>query len=79
MTSPSPPRENRYVTGPSQSGLADTVDLILDKGMVIDLWARVALLDVEILFVDARIVTASIDTYLRLAEAAGRELASSAG
>ncbi|MEW2359490.1 gas vesicle protein GvpJ [Spirillospora sp. NPDC029432] len=53
-------------------GLADVVDLILEKGLVIDLYARVALVGIEILTVDVRIVVASVDTYLRFAEACNR-------
>jgi hypothetical protein len=63
---------NRYVSGPSPSGLADVLDLILDKGLVIDLYVRVSLIGIEILTIDARIVVASVDTYLRFAEAVGR-------
>jgi len=64
--------QNRYVGGPSPSGLADVLDLILDKGLVIDLYLRVSLVGIELLTVDARIVVASVDTYLRFAEAVGR-------
>ncbi|MEV4255936.1 gas vesicle protein GvpJ [Spirillospora sp. NPDC049652] len=53
-------------------GLADVVDLILEKGLVIDLYARVALVGIEILTVDVRIVVASVDTYLRFAQAVNR-------
>src|SRR5919206_792771 len=63
---------NRYAGGPSPSGLADVLDLILDKGLVIDLYVRVSLIGIEILTIDARIVIASVDTYLRFAEAVGR-------
>jgi gas vesicle structural protein len=63
---------SRYIQGPSPSGLADVVELILDKGLVIDLYVRVSLIGIEILTIDARIVVASIDTYLRFAEAVGR-------
>ena len=63
---------NRYAGGPSPSGLADVLDLILDKGLVIDLYLRVSLVGIELLTVDARIVVASVDTYLRFAEAVGR-------
>src|ERR671916_1351999 len=66
------PAQNRYVGGPSPSGLADVLDLILDKGLVVDLYLRVSLIGIEILTVDARIVVASVDTYLRFAEAVGR-------
>jgi gas vesicle structural protein len=63
---------NRYAGGPSPSGLADVLDLILDKGLVIDAYVRLSLVGIEILTVDARIVVASVDTYLRFAEAVGR-------
>ena len=66
------PAQNRYVGGPSPSGLADVLDLILDKGLVIDIYVRVSLIGIEILTIDARIVVASVDTYLRFAEAVGR-------
>jgi gas vesicle structural protein len=54
------------------SSLADVVGTILDKGVVIDVFARVSLVGIEILRVDARVVVASVDTYLRFAEAANR-------
>src|SRR5919206_2184302 len=54
------------------SGLADVVNTILDKGVVVDVFARVSLVGIELLRVDARIVIASVDTYLRFAEAANR-------
>src|SRR5438477_5122547 len=57
---------------PHPTGLAEVVDLILDKGLVIDLYLRVSLVGIELLTVDARIVIASVDTYLRFAEAVGR-------
>jgi gas vesicle structural protein len=58
--------------GGGSSSLADVVDLILDKGLVIDVFVRVSLVGIEILTVDARIVVASVDTYLRFAEATNR-------
>jgi hypothetical protein len=64
--------QNRYAGGPSPSGLADVLDLILDKGLVIDIYLGVSLVGIELLTVDARIVVASVDTYLRFAEAVGR-------
>jgi len=67
-----PGSSNRYVSAPAPSGLADVIDLILDKGLVIDLYVRVSLVGIELLTVDARIVVASVDTYLRFAEAVGR-------
>jgi|SRR5947209_4586345 len=57
---------------PQPSGLADVIDLILDKGLVIDVYVRVALVGIELLTIDARIVVASVDTYLRFAEAVNR-------
>src|SRR3954469_18862134 len=54
------------------SSLADVVDLILEKGLVIDIYARVSLVGIEILTVDVRIVVASVDTYLRFAKAVNR-------
>jgi hypothetical protein len=53
-------------------GLADVVNTILDKGLVIDVFARVSLVGIELLRVDARVVVASVDTYLRFAKAANR-------
>src|SRR5437762_11820904 len=53
---------------PSASGLYDVVDLILDKGIVIDAFVRVSLVGIELLTVDLRVVIASVDTYLRYAE-----------
>ncbi len=57
---------------PGPSGLAEVLDVILDKGLVIDVYLRVALVGIELLTVDARIVIASVDTYLRFAEAVNR-------
>ena len=61
-----------YLERPRPSGLADVVDVILDKGIVIDAYVRVSLIGIEILTIDARIVIASVDTYLRFAEAVNR-------
>ena len=57
---------------PRPSGLADVIEVILDKGLVIDAYVRVSLIGIEILTIDARIVIASVDTYLRFAEAVNR-------
>jgi hypothetical protein len=57
---------------PSPTGLADVIDSILDKGLVIDAYVRVSLVGIELLTVDARVVVASVDTYLRFAEAVNR-------
>jgi hypothetical protein len=56
----------------SGSSLAEVVDTILDKGLVIDAYVRVSLVGIELLTIDARIVVAGVDTYLRFAEAVGR-------
>jgi hypothetical protein len=61
-----------YIERPRPSGLADVIDVILDKGLVIDAYVRVSLIGIEILTIDARIVIASVDTYLRFAEAVNR-------
>ena len=61
-----------YLDRPSPSGLADVIEVILDKGLVIDIYVRVSLIGIEILTIDARIVIASVDTYLRFAEATNR-------
>jgi gas vesicle structural protein len=63
---------NYLSRGPSPSGLADVLNVILDKGLVIDIYLRVSLVGIELLTVDARIVVASVDTYLRFAEAVNR-------
>jgi gas vesicle structural protein len=57
---------------PSSTGLADVIDTILDKGLVIDAYVRVSLVGIEVLTIDARVVIASVDTYLRFAEAVNR-------
>jgi gas vesicle structural protein len=58
--------------GPSSSGLADVIDTILDKGLVIDAYVRLSLVGIELITIDARVVIASVDTYLRFAEAVNR-------
>ena len=61
-----------YIERPRPSGLADVIEIILDKGLVIDAYVRVSLVGIELLTIDARIVIASVDTYLRFAEAVNR-------
>jgi hypothetical protein len=61
-----------YLDRPHPSGLADVLDLVLDKGLVIDVYLRVSLVGIELLTIDARIVVASVDTYLRFAQAVNR-------
>ncbi|HEX6700822.1 MAG TPA: gas vesicle protein GvpJ [Gaiellaceae bacterium] len=63
---------NYLQRAPSPSGLVDVIDLILDKGLVIDAYVRVSVIGIELITIDARIVIASIDTYLRFAEAVNR-------
>lgn len=53
---------------PDSSSLAEVLDRILDKGVVIDIWARVSVVGIELLTVEARIVVASVDTFLHYAE-----------
>ncbi|NNJ11253.1 gas vesicle structural protein GvpA [Chloroflexales bacterium ZM16-3] len=55
----------------ASSSLAEVVDRILDKGIVIDAWVRVSLVGIELLAVEARVVVAGVDTYLKYAEAVG--------
>src|SRR3954454_18477361 len=55
-----------------QGGLAEVLDLVLDKGLVIDAFIKVSVVGIEILTIDARVVVASVDTYLRFAEATNR-------
>lgn len=54
------------------SGLAEVLDVLLDKGLVIDAFVRVSVVGIELLTIDARVVVASVDTYLRFAEAVNR-------
>src|SRR3982074_1157974 len=61
-----------YVERPQASSLADVIEVILDKGLVIDAYVRVSLVGIEVLTIDARIMIASVDTYLRFAEATNR-------
>ena len=72
MTVQSQRRGGGYLERPAPSGLADVIEIILDKGIVIDVYVRVSLVGIEILTIDARIVIASVDTYLRFAEATNR-------
>jgi len=65
-------RQGPHVDRPNRSGLAEVIELILDKGLVIDVFVRVSLVGIELITVDARIVVASVDTYLRFAEATNR-------
>ena len=63
---------NYLQRAPSPSGLADVLDLILDKGLVIDAYVRISVIGIELITINARIVIASVDTYLRFAEAVNR-------
>jgi hypothetical protein len=62
----------------ASSSLAEVVDRILDKGIVIDAWVRVSLVGIELLAIEARIVVAGVDTYLKYAEAVGLTAAATA-
>ena len=53
------------------SSLAEVVDRILDKGIVIDAWVKVSLVGIELITIEARVVVASVETYLKYAEAVG--------
>lgn len=62
-----------YITrAPRSSGLADVLEILLDRGLVIDAFVRVSLVGIELLTIDLRVVVASVDTYLRFAEAVNR-------
>jgi hypothetical protein len=65
-------QQGQYLERSASGGLAEVVSLILDKGLVIDVYLRVSLVGIEVLTIDSRIVVASVDTYLRFAEAANR-------
>ena len=65
-------RRGGYLERPEPSGLADVVEVILDKGIVIDAYVRISVVGIELLTIDARVVIASVDTYLRFAEATNR-------
>ncbi len=65
-------RSSGYLDRPQSSSLADVVNIILDKGLVIDAFVRVSVVGIELITIDARIVIASVDTYLRFAEATNR-------
>ena len=53
------------------SSLADVIDRILDKGIVIDAWVKVSLVGIEVISIEARVVIASVETYLKYADAIG--------
>lgn len=72
MTTMTQPATRTGFERPSPSGLADVIETILDKGLVIDAYVRVSLVGIELLTIDMRVVIASVDTYLRFAEAVGR-------
>ena len=62
----------------ASTSLAEVVDRILDKGVVIDAWARISLVGIELLAIEARVVVASVDTWLKYAEAVGLTAAEAA-
>jgi len=61
----------KVMNSTDSSSLAEVVDRILDKGIVIDLWLKLSLVGIELLSVEARVVIASVETYLKYAEAIG--------
>jgi hypothetical protein len=61
----------RVMKSTDSSGLAEVVDRILDKGVVIDAWVKVSLVGIELITIEARVVIASVETYLKYAEAVG--------
>jgi len=58
-------------TAMASSSLVEVIDRILDKGIVVDAWARVSLVGIELLTIEARVIIASVETYLKYAEAVG--------
>lgn len=62
----------------ASSSLVEVVDRILDKGVVVDAWVRVSLVGIELLAIEARVVVASVETYLKYAEAIGLTAAAAA-
>jgi hypothetical protein len=73
VAAPRQPQSKTQVQRSSRpSGLADVLEILLDKGLVVDVYVRVSLVGIELLTIDARIVIASVDTYLRFAEAVNR-------
>jgi gas vesicle structural protein len=56
---------------PGGTSLIDVLDRVLDKGIVIDAWVRISLVGIDLITIEARVVVASIDTYLKYAEAVG--------
>jgi len=55
----------------ASSSLVEVVDRILDKGIVVDAWVRISLVGIELMAIEARVVTAGVDTFLKYAEAVG--------
>jgi hypothetical protein len=66
-----PAQRGQVQRAPGSASLAEVLNVILDKGIVIDAWARVSVVGIEILTIEARVIVASVDTYLRYAEAIG--------
>ena len=62
----------------ASTSLAEVVDRILDKGIVVDAWVRVSVVGIELLAIEARVVVAGVDTYLKYAEAVGLTAAAAA-
>ena len=62
----------------ASTSLAEVIDRILDKGVVVDAWVRISLVGIEILAVEARVVVSGVDTFLKYAEAVGLTAAAAA-
>ncbi|WP_426749826.1 gas vesicle structural protein GvpA [Myxococcus sp. Y35] len=65
-------------TSTGNSSTADVIDRILDKGIVVDAWVKVSLVGIEVLSIEARVVIASVETYLKYADAIGLTAAAAA-
>ena len=61
----------RVMKSTDSSSLAEVVDRIIDKGIVIDAWVKISLVGIELITIEARVVVASVETYLKYAEAVG--------
>jgi hypothetical protein len=68
----------RQAGGPGGGGLAEVIDLILDKGLVIDAWVSVSLVGIEVIGIRARVVVASVETYLKYADAVAAQATAAA-
>jgi hypothetical protein len=72
MTMPTDVIQYRYLERPASPALADVADMVLNQGLVIDVYQRVSLIGLEVATIDSRIIVTSLDAYLRLAQAVER-------